>query len=513
MKTPLLSTFLAASLSLATLNADVSLPNVFTNHMVLQRDQANPIWGTAEANEKLTITVAGNVTSTKADQNGKWRTKLPALPAGGPHTLKISGSSDIEIQDVLIGEVWFCSGQSNMEWPTNNSYGAEVEIVAANHPQIRLLSVPRNGSDVSRDNFEGKWEICSPDTVPHFSAIGYQFGKTLHDALDVPIGLIDNAWGGSTAESWIPRTTLESENKYDALLNHWDEKVENFNEEEFNAYVKKFEEWVAAGFPEPGMEWNKTVHPITGQHRPSNIFNGMVNPFLGYGMKGVIWYQGESNGARAEQYLHLFPLLVKTWREKWGQGDFPFYWVQLADFGEEAKEPGEDSWAELRDSQTSAMDVLPNSGQAIIIDIGEGRDIHPRNKKTVASRLVRWALANDYGFDIAYQSPRYSSFEIDDNKIRITLDHVSKDGLWAFDTTEIKGFSIAAADKQFVWANAKIIDNNSLEIWSDEINEPVSVRYGWAQNPEVNLFDRNGLPVTPFRTDDRKWLSSGKEVD
>ncbi len=513
MRIPLLFTFLASSLSLPPLQADVTLPNVFTDHMVLQREQANPIWGTADANEELSIIVAGNVISATADSNGKWRTKLPPLPAGGPHTLKVSGSSEVEIRDVLVGEVWFCSGQSNMEWPTNNSYGAEVEIAAANHPQIRLLSVPRNGTDVPQDNFEGKWEICSPDTIPHFSAIGYQYGKTLHDALNVPIGLIDNAWGGSSAESWIPRDTLESHDRYDALLKHWDEKVENFDEEEYKAYVKKYEEWAASGYPQPGMNWNKTVNPVTGQHRPANIFNGMVNPFSGYGIKGVIWYQGESNGGRAEQYLHLFPLLVQTWREKWEQGDFPFYWVQLADFGDQAEEPGEDSWAELRDSQTSAMDVLTNSGQAVIIDIGEGRDIHPRNKKTVASRLVRWALANDYGYDIAYQSPRYKEMRIEGNKVIISFDHLSDEGLYSFDTNEIYGFSIAGADKTFVWAKATIIDKSTVEVWAEGIESPQAVRYGWAQNPEVNLYDRNGLPVTPFRTDDWKWLSAGKVID
>ncbi len=482
--------------------------------MVLQREIANPIWGTANPGEKVTVTLAGNVVSKKSDAKGNWRVKLPPLPAGGPHSLRIQASDDaIEIADVLVGEVWFCSGQSNMEWPLANSYGAEVEIATANQPTIRFLSVERNGTDVPQDDIDGTWQVCSPETAQYFSAIGYLYGKTLNDALDVPIGLIDNSWGGSMAESWVPLETLQADPLYAPLLDHWKNKVKHFDEEQYNAFLVKFKEWEKAGYPEPGLNWNDTVHPITGQHRPANIYNGMVHPLAGYGIKGVIWYQGESNGERADQYLHLFPLLVKTWREKWGQGDFPFYWVQLADYGAEANDPGENGWAELRDAQTRSMDVLENSGQAVIIDLGEGREIHPRDKRTVASRLVRWPLAKDYGFDIAYQSPRYKSMEILENKIRITFEHLSDQGLYSFDTQEISGFSIAGDDQKFVWAKAKIIDKDTVEVWADEIETPVAARYGWAQNPKVNLYDRNGLPVTPFRTDNWQWWSAGKAVD
>ncbi|MBK1879120.1 sialate O-acetylesterase [Pelagicoccus mobilis] len=507
---PTISLIAASFLLTIPAIADISLPNVFTDHMVIQRDQENPIWGTAEANEKIKISIGGKKVSTKADKEGNWRTELPAFPAGGPHTITIKGSSTVSIEDVLVGEVWFCSGQSNMEWPVRLSYGAEVEATAANHPKIRFLHVPNHGTDQPQDNFEGQWEVCSPDTAPHFSAVGYYYGQTLHAALGVPIGLIDNAWGGSAAEAWVPREKLENDGRFEEMLNHWDERVTNFDQVAYEDYVKRYNEWAASGFKGEPMEWNKTVHPITGQHRPSNIYNGMVHPLSGYGIRGVIWYQGESNGDRAEQYRHLFPLMVETWRDNWGQGDFPFYWVQLADWQEEVDTPGDSGWAELREAQTLSMDVLPNSGQAVIIDIGEGRDIHPRNKKTVASRLVRWPLANIHGHDISYQSPRYSYSEINGNRIRVTLDHVSGGGLWAFDTQEIKGFSIAGEDQSFVWAQAKIIDQNTIEVWSDEIELPVAVRYGWAQNPVINLFDRNGLPVTPFRTDDWPVTSTGK---
>ncbi|MCH6255008.1 sialate O-acetylesterase [Puniceicoccaceae bacterium K14] len=509
------SQFITAVTSLLTLSlsAEVTLPSAFTDHMVLQRNQENPIWGWAEPHEELALSLAGIQLSTTADAEGNWTTKLPALPAGGPHTLRISGSSEVLVDDVLSGEVWLCSGQSNMQWPVTRSYGAEVEIVSANRPRIRFLTVSRNGTALPQENFDGCWNVCSPETVGDFSAIGYFYGKMLHEALDVPIGLIDNAWGGSSAESWVPRNTLESHERYQPMLAHWDKRVASFDEEAYKAYLAKYNAWVAEGRPEPALDWGETVHPATGQHRPANIFNGMVNPIAGYGMKGVIWYQGESNAARGEQYLHLFPLLVETWREIWGQGAFPFYWVQLADFGSEPNEPGEDSWAELRDAQTQAMDVIENSGQAVIIDIGEGRDIHPRDKKTVASRLVRWPLANDYGFDISYLSPRYREMQTDGNRIRIKFDHLSDQGLYAFDTKDIQGFCIAGADKKFIWAEAKIVAKDTVEVWAQSLEDPVAVRYGWAKNPVVNLYDGNGLPVTPFRTDNWQWLSVGKVID
>lgn len=489
--------------------AGIGVPSVFSDHMVLQRNQENPIWGTAEPNEEISISIAGKQVSTTSCKDGKWRVMLPPLPAGGPHTIDIKGNTRLQIDDVLVGEVWFCSGQSNMQWSVMDSYGAEVEIASANHPQIRLLTVELHGTDVPQDDINGTWQVCSPETVPHFSAVGYFYGKILNAALDVPIGLIDNAWGGSSAEAWIPRKTLEADGGYAEMLEMWDERVANFDEAEHEDYKRRYKEWTASGHKGPSMDWGKTQHPITGQLRPANIFNGMVYPLAGYGIKGVIWYQGESNAGRSKQYLDLFPLLVSTWREVWQQGDFPFYWVQLADFGPEKDIPGDDGWAELRDSQTRSMDILPNSGQAVIIDIGEGRDIHPRDKSTVASRLARWPLARDYRYDIAYQSPRYKSMEVVGNRIRISLDHVSNGGLWAFDSKKIIGFSIAGIDKKFVWAEARIVDHNIVEVWSNDISEPVAVRYGWAQNPRVNLFDRNGLPVTSFRTDDWGWITAG----
>lgn len=478
--------------------------------MVLQRELENPIWGTAHPGDTIEISIAGKTVSTRANKDGNWRTKIAALPAGGPHTLRVSGKNEVQIKDVLVGEVWMCSGQSNMAWTVNNSNRAEVEIASANFPEIRMITVQKNGTQIPQNNIEGEWTVCSPKTVGDFSAVGYFYGRRLHTALEVPIGLINNAWGGSSAEAWVPRDTLEADGSYHDMLNYWDKRIAEFDQEKHQAYIQKYEQWIAKGRLAPRMRAPSSLDDPRGRKRPANIYNGMVYPTQGYGMKGVIWYQGESNADRAAQHLQLFPLLVKTWRERWQQGNFPFYWVQLADFGMETDKPGDDSWAEFRDSQTSSLDVIPNSGQAVIIDLGEGRDIHPRNKQSVADRLVRWPLVNDYGFEMASQSPRYKSMTVNGSKVRITLEYVSSGGLWSFDTKEIVGFSIAGKDQKFVWAQARILDKNTIEVWSDELSEPVAVRYGWSKNPRVNLYDRNGLPVTPFRTDEWEWLSEGK---
>jgi len=247
---------------------------------------------------------------------------------------------------------------------------------------------------------------------------------------------------------------------------------------------------------------------MNGNQRPANIYNGVLHPTIGYGIRGAIWYQGESNSSRAYQYRDLFPLMIQHWRDEWGQGDFPFYYVQLADFRDEVDQPVDNDWAELREAQTMTMDRLANVGQAVIIDVGEGRDIHPRNKQTVGNRLARWALANDYGFDIVYKSPTYQTMEKNGNKILLNFDSVGN-GLYSFDTRKPQGFAIAGADKKFVWANATIEGKNKVEVWSDEVSNPVAVRYAWANNPICNMFSRDGLPMTPFRTDDWAGVTEG----
>jgi sialate O-acetylesterase len=456
--------------------ADVSLNNMFGSHMVLQQGIANRVWGKAEPGETITVTFADQSHTTDAGDDGSWEVMLDAVQEyGGPHTLTVKGTNTIVFEDVLIGEVWVCAGQSNMQWSVNASNDADLEKAAASFPNIRLISVPQVGTQEPQWNFNGSWKPCSSETVGGFSAVGYFFGRQLHQTLGVPVGLINNAWGGSACEAWVNRETMTKDGRFDKLLSRWEQ-----------------------------MEKEKAddARLMNGNSRPGNIYNGVLTPSIGYGIRGAIWYQGESNASRAYQYRDLFPFMIKTWRDEWGLGDFPFYWVQLADFRAEKAEPAESDWAELREAQTMTMDKLPATGEAVIIDIGEGKDIHPQNKQDVAKRLARWALAETYGVGgIPCHSPRYASMEKEGAKIVLSFNHVN--GGWRpFDVAEPVGFTIAGADRAFVPAQAKIRDDGTIEVSAEGIAEPVAVRYAWADNPVCNMFDGTGLPLTPFRTDD-----------
>jgi sialate O-acetylesterase len=476
--------------------ADVKLPAVFGSHMVLQRDLADKVWGWAEPGEEVTVTIAGQTKTAKADGDGKWSLNLDPLKAGGPHTLAVKGKNTVTFDDVLVGEVWICSGQSNMQWEVGRSNDADLEALTAKYPKIRFISVPQVGTQEVKKDFKGEWTACTPETVKSFSAVGYFFGRQLAQTLDVPIGLIDDAWGGSACEAWVRRDLLESDPKYAEMMAKW-KKLEA----DYPANKAKYDESVAAAKADPTLK--PTANPdgmMNGNSRPGNIYNGVLKPTIGYGIRGAIWYQGESNAGRAYQYRDLFPLMIQSWRDEWKIGDFPFYWVQLADFMAEKPEPGDSAWAELREAQTLTL-KLPKTGEAVIIDLGEAKDIHPTNKLDVAKRLARWALAKDYGISIPCQSPTYQSMEKQGNKVILTFDHADP-GLKAFDVADPVGFSIAGTDRKFVEAKAKIVGKNKVEVWSDEVSEPASVRYAWADNPVCNLYGIDGLPVTPFRTDD-----------
>lgn len=496
---------LAALLALTlapNLQADVSLTNVFSDHMVLQRDQANKVWGKAEPSEKVTVKIAGQSHSITADDSGAWHVMLQPLDAGGPHELVVScDHNEVRIADVLVGEVWICSGQSNMQWSVNNSTNADLERLAADHPNLRMINFPQVGTqEPVWSHADRTWMVCTPETVGNFSAVGYFFGRQLQQTLDVPVGLINNAWGGSACEAWIERSTLEEAGKYSAMLKRYDEMAAQAEalaaKTELNDDEKK--------------QLNSLRGQLGGNHRPANIYNGVLKSHMGYGIRGAIWYQGESNASRAYQYRELFPLMISSWRQEWGQGDFPFYWVQLADFMNETAEPMESSWAELREAQTMTMDKLANTGEAVIIDIGEGKDIHPKNKVEVGQRLARLALHNEYGYDIANRSPRFESMEPAGNKIVLTFAHI--DGGWRpFDVPNPVGFAIAGEDKKFVWATAKVLDDNRIEVSSEAVADPTAVRYAWGDNPVCNMFDGAGLPLTPFRTDEWAGVTVANE--
>jgi sialate O-acetylesterase len=486
--------------------ADVKLPAIFGTHMVLQRDQKDRVWGWAEPGEAITVQINGQRKTTEAGRDGSWQVELDPMPSGGPHTMTVQGKNRVQLDDVLCGEVWICSGQSNMEWPVSATRDRDLERQTAKYPMIRLISVPPVGTQEPQKDFRGRWEPCRPETVGGFSAVGYFFGRQLHQTLGVPIGLIDNAWGGSACEAWIRRDRLAADEKYAPLLAQW-EQIEKDLPRAMSEYESKLAAWREAGAKARTAGKQQPPRPqspeslMRGNFRPGNIYNGVLKPTIGYGIRGVIWYQGESNAGRAYQYRELFPLMIQSWRDEWGQGEFPFYWVQLADYLSEAAEPKESAWAELREAQTMTLSRLPHTGEAVIIDIGEGKDIHPRNKQDVAMRLVRWALALDYGLPIAHQSPTYKSMTRMGNKVVLALDHVGG-GLRTHDVAQPRGFAIAGGDHKFVWAEAKITGPSTIEVWSEKVSDPAAVRYAWADNPVCNLYSSEGLPVTPFRTDD-----------
>jgi len=503
-----------ALVAAAVARADVSLNNMFGDHMVVQHGIATRVWGKADPGEAVSVSFAGQTKSTTTQPDGSWQVLLdPVHDYGGPHTLTVKGKNTVSFADVLVGEVWVCSGQSNMQWSVNQSNDPDIERAAAKFPGIRFVSVPQVGTQEPQWNFSGTWQVCSPETVGDFSAVGYYFGRQLHQTLGVPVGLIDNAWGGSAAEAWVRRDKLAGHPTLKAIHERWLAEEPGL-EKARGEFEAKLAEWrsaaqqaKAAGKPEPDGKPDPKQNPdgrLKGNARPGNIHAGVLAPSIGYGIKGAIWYQGESNAGRAYQYRELFPFMIQSWRDEWGLGDFPFYWVQLADFKAEKPEPAESDWAELREAQTMTMKALPNTGEAVIIDLGEGKDIHPMNKQGVGKRLARWALAETYAVPgIACRSPLYKGMEREGAKIVLSFDNVPAGQGWRpFDVAEPVGFTIAAADRTFVPAKARIRDDGRIEVWSDAVAEPVAVRYAWADNPVCNMYATTGLPLTPFRTDD-----------
>ena len=498
--------------------AELKLPAIIGDNMVLQQKQANPVWGWDTPGTEVTVTFAGQTKTAKADEKGKWTVKLDAVPANAqPATITIKGSSTKELKNVLVGEVWICSGQSNMGFNLSSVWDADLDIAQAKFPQIRLISVPQVGTQEIQDDFKGQWEECSPTNAGQFTAVGYHFGRVLHEMLGVPVGLIDNAWGGSACEAWVKRDLLEKDPRFAAIIARWKLIESSFTQEAFDKQMAEYKVKAAAWFKarteaaKAGTFFTDLAprapqNLMTGQGRPGNLYAGVLHPTIGYGIKGVIWYQGESNAGRAKEYRDLFPFMIEHWRKEWKQGDFPFYWVQLADYKPSQTWPADSDWAELREAQTLTMSKLPKTGQCVITDLGEANDIHPKNKRDVAERLARWALVNDYGQKLVYRSPELKDAKFDGGKALLTFDYAPQ-GLRTVDTDEAKGFAICGEDKKWVWAKASIIGGskrgtNQIEVSAEGVVKPVAVRYAWADNPVCNVFSAEGLPVTPFRTDD-----------
>jgi len=478
--------------------------------MVLQGEMELPVWGTASPGEAVAITLGDETVRTIADDLGKWDVKLSAQKRGNRTNLVIRGKdSSLRFTDVLIGEVWIGSGQSNMRLPVWETTNAARELLRAN-PEIRLFTVGLKSSPIPLEDCEGEWIVCTPENAAWFSAVLYHFGLELHKRLRCPVGLIHSSWNGTPAESWVSWEALEAEPLLKILVDQMKQEDTDYPES-MARYGQALLDWskdanqaldegrcwpeVPQGPDDPNNHW-----------REAGLFNAMVHPLIPYAIRGVTWYQGEANAGRAYQYRTLFPLLIKDWRDHWGQGDFTFLFVQLANFGERAPQPTESMWAELREAQNMTLSV-PNTGMAVTIDIGDADNIHPRNKKEVGRRLALDALAKAYGKPVEYSGPVFESMEICNGQAELTFSHAK--GLRT-NGGPLTGFAVAGADRVFVWADA-VIKGTHVLVSSDEVSCPVAVRYAWGDNPKCNVYNKAGLPASPFRTDDWLGLTYGCE--
>lgn len=635
----MLSAMLLAGASTAVW-ADVRPAPIFGDAMVLQRDAVVRVWGTADRNEPVTLSFNGQTVRTRAGKEGKWCAELEPMQAGGPYEMTIAGrKNQVHISDVLVGEVWLCSGQSNMEFLVKSANNAAGEIAGADYPMIRCFTVQKSMSPAPLDDCFGSWEVCSSATVGDFTAVGYFFARELWNELKVPVGIIHSSWGGTDIETWTSADSyaalpehvrrdygnaavelermasperIAMKKQYDAdfasdpaLAEKWYENPGDpstwqtmYVPKEWGLTPLAREDghvWFRREFVLPesaegkaavlalgpiddnditwinGVEVGRTVgyniargysvgenilhggvntltvrvtdtggggglyglpqdvwlnvegkqYPLAGEwsYKPSVatsaygivqygpnmlnslLYNAMIHPIVRYAIKGAVWYQGENNAADAYAYRTLFPNMIKNWREKWGY-DYPFYWVQLANFMAEAPIPRESAWAELREAQTMALD-LPKTGQAVIIDIGDPGDIHPRNKQDVGRRLALNVLANSYGrSDIVWSGPTYASSAIDGNTITVTFDTCGSELVAHNKYGYVEGFAVAGADRVFHWAKAWIVGDDKVAVCSDAVDNPVAVRYAWSDDPEANLFNAEGLPAAPFRSDD-----------
>jgi sialate O-acetylesterase len=496
----------------ATARADVKLPAIISDHMVLQQEAKAQIWGWADPGEKITVKFGGETASTEVAPNGKWKIQLPPVKPGTSGDLRITGKNEIVVKDVLVGEVWVCSGQSNMEWPVSQSANPQQEIAEAKHPQIRMFTVRRSPSSEAKEDCQGEWKVCSPETAGAFSAVGYYFGRELRQKLDRPVGLIHTSWGGTPAQFWTPPHILEVIPGGKKYIDRWEQEKASLPKAKA-AYEEAKKKWEAeseaaksAGKPVP-----RPPSPPRGDGpfgAPGCLWNGMIAPIVNYTIQGAIWYQGEANASSldAKDYRVLFPGMIVSWRQEWARGglvgaenpEFPFLFVQLANFRKRHEQPVDSWWAELRESQLVTLE-LPRTGMAVAIDIGEADDIHPRNKQEVGRRLAISALAQVYYVDLPYSGPIYAGSQVEEGRIRLSFRN--SDGLKAADGGKVKGFAVAGEDQKFAWADVQIEGDHVL-VSSPQVAKPVAVRYGWADNPEVNLVNSAGLPASPFRSDD-----------
>ncbi|WP_075081639.1 sialate O-acetylesterase [Mariniblastus fucicola] len=478
----------AASAIAGNVSADITLPQLFSDHMVLQRQSSVPVWGTATPNEKLMISFGESEYKVTANAGGRWSTMIRTGGAGGPFELGVSSEdSDLKVgfTNVMVGDVWICAGQSNMEWPVNKALNPETEIEKAkNFSNVRLFSIETSSSPTPLEDFGvvTPWSVCGPDSVKEFSAVGYFFGRELSRKLDdVPIGLIDSTWGGTRCEAWTSRESLDEVESLAPLLKHWDEQKEL----------------------------------VTSRNHPANIYNAMVAPMTRFPVRGFIWYQGEANVGRGHQYGTLFPTLISDWRKQFGSEELPFYFVQLAPYKYEGR--GENALQELWDAQLKTAKTVPGTGMVVTTDVGNLEDIHPRNKQTVGQRLALLAFGDCYAEELKDNpvegetcGPLFESISKSGAQVRVTFKHAGESLRLRGQDTTLKGFSVCGEDRVFHPAVATIVDDVVVDLICSKVPDPVEVRYGWNAEFEMNLTNDSGLPASPFRSDDFPLASEGK---
>jgi sialate O-acetylesterase len=499
--------------------AVVKPANLFGEHMVLQRDKPIPVWGMAKPGEKVTVLFNTLIVKVKADKSGKWLVRLKSMPAGGPFNLEIRGKKNsVLIKDVYVGEVWVCSGQSNMDMTVakEDRYWCGVdneaeEVNGANYPKIRVFDVDYKPNNSVQSEVVGKWEVCSPKTVGHFSAAAYFFAKELYNRYEIPFGLITSAYGASTAESWINQKCLEVHPNLKYLLDNYKTKWEKFSADSaktmpaYREQMIKFSGDVAALAASAGdvtakkPKAPKNPDPSIDQHNPYVCYNGMIAPLFPYAIRGMLWYQGESNGPSAKEYREIMETLIGDWREEFKQGDLPFIYVQLANNGKAMEKPVENgSMMTVREAQLQNLSV-PNTAMVVAIEnASDPMNVHPKNKQEIGYRLSLCARKIAYGEDIEASGPMYDRFEVKGNAIQLYFKPNKEDFVAWCD--KLTGFAIAGEDKVFHWAQAKF-EGKTVVVWSLAVPNPVAVRYCWGTNPPASLANKDGLWAPNFRTD------------
>lgn len=500
-------------------NAEVRVHQLFSSNMVLQRAVEIPIFGYADISETVEISF-NNIIKKATIINGKWKVFFPKMKAGGPYDIKITGSKTFTFKNVMIGDVWVCGGQSNMEFPMLKTDSYQVNSKITDNKNIRFFNVKNTISDVPKNDLERnqqQWKITNPQSGKWFSAVAYHFGNILENNLEIPIGLLGSYWGGTNAEKWISTEAINKNKKLNYVLENYEKSKINYSQRRKKT-AKQLEDWHKKNLKNQNTQkpWNLKepwISAGSGEkndfNRPSCLYNAMIHPLTEFPVKGVIWYQGESNAnskKNAMLYGTLFPEMINSWRVAWKK-ELPFYYVQLASFKKVQKEPANSDWAYLRAAQTKTLSIK-NAGMALAIDVGQKNDIHPTNKKTVGERLALQALVKTYGKKMLSDGPQFKSLKIRKNKIIVCFKNVGS-GLEAkevlldthqLSSNELKGFAICGNDNKFVWANAKIV-GDSVELSHPQIKHPKAVRYAWSDFPLCNLYNKEGLPAIPFKTD------------